>query len=292
MAVKNYAVSNRAKLLNITKQNEGLTYMQVLTRFIQERFLYRLSVSEYKDNFFLKGGALLYAHDRFKARPTLDMDFMGDRINRDKDNIKQAFQAICRIGCPEDGVYFDSGDDQIELEDITLEREYNGIRVHLTAHMDTIKHVVSMDIGFGDIIIPEPVELDYPLLIEGLPPVNIEAYSLETVVAEKFQTMIDRAESNSRMKDFFDVYGILSKGRVNREMLKEAIREVFANRGTVYTANHPLFDSEFEKEPMRLNMWAGFLRKIHYPEDLSFEAVISTIRENLGSIWESLGSSE
>ena len=292
MAVKNYAVSNRAKLLNITKQNEGLTYMQVLTRFIQERFLYRLSVSEYKDNFFLKGGALLYAHDRFKARPTLDMDFMGDRINRDKDNIKQAFQAICRIGCPEDGVYFDSGDDQIELEDITLEREYNGIRVHLTAHMDTIKHVVSMDIGFGDIIIPEPVELDYPLLIEGLPPVNIEAYSLETVVAEKFQTMIDRAESNSRMKDFFDVYGILSKGRVNREMLKEAVREVFANRGTVYTANHPLFDSEFEKEPMRLNMWAGFLRKIHYPEDLSFEAVISTIRENLGSIWESLGSSE
>ena len=292
MAVKNYAVSNRAKLLNITKQNEGLTYMQVLTRFLQERFLYRLSVSEYKDNFFLKGGALLYAHDRFKARPTLDMDFMGDRINRDKDNIKQAFQAICRIGCPEDGVYFDSGDDQIELEDITLEREYNGIRVHLTAHMDTIKHVVSMDIGFGDIIIPEPVELDYPLLIEGLPPVNIEAYSLETVVAEKFQTMIDRAESNSRMKDFFDVYGILSKGRVNREMLKEAVREVFANRGTVYTANHPLFDSEFEKEPMRLNMWAGFLRKIHYPEDLSFEAVISTIRENLGSIWESLGSSE
>ena len=292
MAVKNYAVSNRAKLLNITKKNEGLTYMQVLTRFIQERFLYRLSVSEYKDNFFLKGGALLYAHDRFKARPTLDMDFMGDRINRDKDNIKQAFQAICRIECPEDGVYFDSGDDQIELEDITLEREYNGIRVHLTAHMDTIKHVVSMDIGFGDIIIPEPVELDYPLLIEGLPPVNIGAYSLETVVAEKFQTMIDRAESNSRMKDFFDVYGILSKGRVNREMLKEAVREVFANRGTVYTANHPLFDSEFEKEPMRLNMWAGFLRKIHYPEDLSFEAVISTIRENLGPIWESLGSSE
>ena len=292
MAVKNYAVSNRAKLLNITKQNEGLTYIQVLTRFIQERFLYRLSVSEYKNNFFLKGGALLYAHDRFKARPTLDMDFMGDRINRDKDNIKRAFQAICRIECPEDGVYFDSGDDQIELEDITLEREYNGIRVHLTAHMDTIKHVVSMDIGFGDIIIPEPVELDYPLLIEGLPPVNIEAYSLETVVAEKFQTMIDRAESNSRMKDFFDVYGILSKGRVNREMLKEAVREVFANRGTVYTANHPLFDSEFEKEPMRLNMWAGFLRKIHYPEDLSFEAVISTIRENLGPIWESLGSSE
>ena len=288
MAVKNYAVSNRAKLLNITKQNEGLTYMQVLTRFIQERFLYRLSVSEFKDNFFLKGGALLYAHDRFKARPTLDMDFMGERISRDKDNIKSAFQAICRIDCPEDGVYFDSGDEQIELEDITLEREYNGIRVHLTAHMDTIKHNVSMDIGFGDIIIPEPVELDYPLLIEGLPAVNIGAYSLETVVAEKFQTMIDRAESNSRMKDFFDVYGILSKERVDKVLLEEAIREVFANRGTVYTPAHPLFSPGFESEPARLTMWTGFLGKIHYKNELPFELVVTTIREELGPIWDSL----
>ena len=288
MAVKNYAVSNRTKLLNITKQNEGLTYMQVLTRFIQERFLYRLSVSEFKDNFFLKGGVLLYAHDRFKARPTLDMDFMGERISRDKDNIKSAFQAICRIECPEDGVYFDSSGDQIELEDITLEREYNGIRVHLTAHMDTIKHVVSMDIGFGDIIIPEPVELDYPLLIEGLPAVNVGAYSLETVVAEKFQTMIDRAESNSRMKDFFDVYGILSKERVDKALLEDAIREVFANRGTVYSPNHPLFSQGFESEPTRLTMWSSFLGKIHYKDELPFKLVVTIIREELGSIWESL----
>ncbi len=288
MAVKNYAASNRAKLLNITKQNEGLTYMQVLTRFLHERFLYRLSISAYKDNFFLKGGALMYAHERFKARPTLDIDFMGDRIDRDKANIKQAIQTICRMECPEDGVTFDSSDEQIELEEISFEREYNGLRVHLTAHMDTITQAVSMDIGFGDIIIPEAVELDYPLLIEGLPPVNIEAYSLETVVAEKFQTMIDRAESNSRMKDFFDVYGILSKGNINMGLLAEAIREVFANRGTGYTSNHPLFNPDFEKEPMRLRMWAGFLKKINYREDLPFNTVISLIREKLGPVWDTL----
>ena len=122
MGIKNFAVSNKTKLLNITRQNEGLTYMQVLTRFLHERFLYRLSISAYKGNFFLKGGALLYAHEQFKARPTLDIDFMGDRIDRDKQNIKQAFQEICRIECPEDGVVFDSGDNQIELEDITLEK--------------------------------------------------------------------------------------------------------------------------------------------------------------------------
>ena len=91
MAEKNYGVSNKAKLLNITRQTEGQTYMQVLLRFIQERLLYRLSVSAYRDHFFLKGGALLYAHERFNARPTMDMDFMGDRINRDRENIRRAF---------------------------------------------------------------------------------------------------------------------------------------------------------------------------------------------------------
>lgn len=288
MGMKNFSVSNRTKLLDITRQNEGLTYMQVLTRFLHERFLYRLSVSAYKGNFFLKGGALLYAHEQFNARPTLDIDFLGDKIDRDKQNIKQAFQEICRIECPEDGVVFDSGDNQIELEDITLEKEYNGLRVHLTAHMDTIVQRFSMDIGFGDIIVPEAVELDYPLLIEGLPPVNIGAYSLETVVAEKFQTMIDRAESNSRMKDFFDVYGILSGDKVNQVMLAEAVREVFANRGTGYTTDHPLFNPEFEKEPARLRMWAGFLKKIHYRDELPFDVVISLIREKLEPLWDAL----
>lgn len=111
MAEKNYGVSNKAKLLNITRQTEGQTYMQVLLRFIQERFLYRLSVSEYREHFFLKGGALLYAHERFNARPTMDMDFMGDRIDRDKENIRQAFRAICAIECKEDGITFDCGEE-------------------------------------------------------------------------------------------------------------------------------------------------------------------------------------
>ena len=86
--------------------------------------------------------------------------------------------------------------------------------------------------GFGDVIVPQPAHLDYPLLIEGLPAVNVEAYSLETVVAEKFQTMIDRGTINSRMKDFFDVYTILKADKVDDTLLKEAVVEVFANRGT------------------------------------------------------------
>ena len=286
MEKKNFGVSNKARLLNITRQTAGQTYMQVLLRFIQERFLYRLSLSEYRNHFYLKGGVLLYAHEQFNARPTMDMDFMGDKINRDKENIKRAFQTICRVDCPEDGVKFDSGDDEIILEDITLEREYNGIRILITAHLDSIVQQVSMDVGFGDIIIPKPVDLDYPLLLEDLPEVKVKAYSLETVVAEKFQTMIDRAESNSRMKDFFDVYTILKSGNVDMVVLRDAVREVFANRGTVYMEVHPLFEPAFVESEQRQAMWRAFLRKIKYPETPKFGEVMGEILPVLRPLWE------
>ena len=286
MGTKNYGVSNKAKLLNITRQTEGQTYMQVLLRFIQERFLYRLSVREYRENFFLKGGALLYAHERFNARPTLDMDFMGDRIDRDKQNIKQAFRTICAIECEEDGVTFDCGEEDVMVEDIALDREYNGVCVHLTAHLDTIVQPISMDVGFGDVIIPEPVNLDYPLLLEDLPEVNVAAYSLETVVAEKFQTMIDRSEGNSRMKDFFDVYTILKSGKMDAAVLEDAVREVMANRGSAYMENHPLFDTKFAASEQRQTMWRAFLRKMNYPVALEFGEVMDVITKALKPMWE------
>lgn len=230
--IKNYGKSNKDKLLNLTKQTKGADYNLILLRFVQERFLYRLSLSAYRKNFFLKGGALLFAYDRFAARPTRDMDFLGDHISRDMENIKRIMLEICSIACEEDGVTFDCGEEEIWLEDITVEKEYNGTRVHMTAHMDTIVQSFSIDVGFGDVIIPQPVDLDYPLLLEDLPEVNVAAYSLETVVAEKFQTMIDRGTINSRMKDFFDVYTILKSGKVDNWVLKEAVVEVFENRGT------------------------------------------------------------
>lgn len=285
---KNYGVSNKARLLNITQQIKGQTYMQVLLRFIQERFLYRLSVSSHREHFILKGGALLYAHERFKARPTMDMDFMGDRINRDKKNIKQAFQSICRVECKEDGITFESGDNDIVVEDITMDQKYNGIRLRLTAHLDTIVQPFSIDVGFGDIVIPEPVNLDYPLLLEDLPEVNVAAYSLETVIAEKFQTMIDRAENNSRMKDYFDVYTILRSGKVDITTLNNAVREVFHNRSTVYIDGHPLFKPEFAASVQRQAMWNAFLRRMKYPVALEFSEVMNLILRTLEPMWKTL----
>lgn len=279
--IKNYGKSNRTKLLNLSKQTKGADYNLILLRFVQERFLYRLSLSAYRENFFLKGGALLFAHERFAARPTRDMDFLGDHISRDKENIKRIMHEICSIECEEDGVTFECGEDEIWLEDITVEKEYNGTRVHMTAHMDTIVQQFSIDVGFGDVIVPQPAQLDYPLLIEGLPAVNVEAYSLETVVAEKFQTMIDRGTINSRMKDFFDVYSILKAGKVDEALLKEAVIEVFANRGTELDADNVVFADDFAQDGMRQTLWKAYLKMIKYKEELPFTEVMDVIRERL-----------
>ena len=279
--IKDYGKSNRTKLLNLSRQTKGADYNLILLRFVQERFLYRLSLSAYRENFFLKGGALLFAHERFAARPTRDMDFLGDHISRDKKNIKRIMHEICSIECEEDGMTFECGEDDIWLEDITVEKEYNGTRVHMTAHMDTIVQQFSIDVGFGDVIVPQPAQLDYPLLIEGLPAVNVEAYSLETVVAEKFQTMIDRGTINSRMKDFFDVYTILKADKVDEALLKEAVAEVFANRGTEMDADNVVFSDGFAQDGMRQTMWKAYLKKIKYKDELPFTEVMDVVRERL-----------
>ena len=147
MEKKNVAKSVRAKLLNIRNSEPGTEYMQVLLRYIQERMLYRLSMSQYRDNFCLKGSALLFAYEKFKARPTKDIDFLGDKISRDKETIRKAFREICSIQCPEDGLAFDNGENDIKVEDISLDEEYNGVTVTVTAHLDTIVQPFSMDIA-------------------------------------------------------------------------------------------------------------------------------------------------
>ncbi len=278
-------MSVRDRLLNIRTAEPGTEYMQILLRYIQERMLYRLSMSQYRNNFCLKGSALLFAYEKFKARPTKDIDFLGDKASRDKDTIKKAFCEICSIQCPEDGLTFDYGEKDITVEDIALDKEYNGVTVSVTAHLDTIVQPFSIDIGFGDIVVPEPQELNYPLLLDDMPEVIINAYSLETVVAEKFQTMIDRALANSRMKDFFDVYSILSSGNVDECILSEAIASVFNNRGTSYDDNHPIFNGEFKNDPIKQTQWNAFLRKMKYKGVLPLNDVIDYITEKLSSYW-------
>lgn len=246
------------------------------------RNVFYLAQSKYKNRFYLKGGALLYAHEQLKARPTLDIDFLGSSIYNDKKIIEEAFSEICGISCKEDGTVFDT--DSIETEEINENRVYKGIRLHVTAQLDTVRQKIAMDIGFGDVITPEPQELEYPLLLDGLPAVSIMAYSLETVVAEKFQAMIELSENNSRMKDFYDLYTLLYHNTLDSGFLEKAIHATLKNRGTVYEENHPLFNDDFPKNPRFQMLWKGFIKKIGKTEP-DFETAVSLIKERVFPYW-------
>lgn len=288
MAIKeihNFGSSVKAKLLNISR-NEKLGYQMLVTRYLQERLLYRLSISQYHDHFFLKGGALLYAHERFMARPTLDIDFMWHHIDNDKENVKKAFAEICAIPYKQDGVTFYT--ETLRIDDIAVEKKYPGVRLTLSASIDTIRQDVSMDIGFGDVITPCPSELDYPNLIDGFPATNILAYSLETVIAEKFQTVIVRAEANSRMKDFYDLYTILHGGKYDSEILSEAINATFDNRQTVYTDNHIVFSHDFANNTDLNTRWNSFVNKLKLQQKLTFPEVVSFLQTKLDPYWKEL----
>ena len=283
--VKNYGKSIRSKLLNIAKE-ENTFYQTVLTRYFQERLLYRISQTRYRNNFYLKGGALMYAYERFAARPTLDIDFLGNNISNEGESIVKAFKEICSVPYEEDGVTFDV--EQITDQNITEFKDYHGIRLSIPVRMDTISQVMTMDIGFGDVVTPKPVDLDYPILLEHLPSAKILAYSLETVIAEKLHAVVDLADQSSRMKDYYDLYTILHNEKFDADVLQEAIIRTFENRHTPYDDNTMFFRKEFSENRQMQVRWQAFIKKITKNTDLAFAEVVTYIQEKLQPYWDNL----
>lgn len=282
---KNYGKSIRTKLLNVAKK-ENVFYQTILTRYFQERLLYRMSQSRYRNNFYLKGGALMYAYERFAARPTLDIDFLGNNISNEGTSIIAAFKEICSVPFEEDGVIFDV--EYITAQNITEFKDYHGIRLSIPVKMDSIAQVLTMDIGFGDVVTPSPVNLDFPILLEHLPCANILAYSLETVIAEKMHAIIDLADQSSRMKDYYDLHRILKEEKYDSEVLQEAIIRTFENRHTTYDENTMFFRKDFGINQQMEVRWKAFMRKITKATDLSFSEVVAFIQETLRPYWENI----
>jgi len=236
------------------------------------------------NNFVLKGGSLLYALNGLETRPTIDVDFMADRISRDREYLENVFREILSIPCDEDGVIFDV--ETLKSEPITVDKKYPGTRFLVTAHMDSIVYPMSMDIGFGDVITPYPEAVDYPLLLQDMPSINIQAYSLETVIAEKFHAMIDRDVLNSRMKDFFDCYQILTTRELSDEILYEAINATFNNRQLEMKTDLKLFTEDFATDEMRQKQWKSFLKKIQWKQDMDFKEVMILIASRLKPMYD------
>ena len=280
--VRNMDASIKARLKNIAKEYKK-TFNLILQLYMQERFLYRLSVSEYKDNFILKGGLFLFSMTGFTGRPTRDIDFLAYQISNDMESIKEIFKNICKIEYS-DSVVFDSN--SVLVEEIRKEVENKGVRVKLTGYLGKAKEMLWVDIGFNDIVVPEVITADYPVLLDMDYP-KIKMYSFESVVAEKFEAIVSLGELNSRMKDFYDIFILLSKKKFNRDILQNAIVETFKRRGTDILKFDQVFKKEFIEDNNRINQWKLFLKKIGH-QNIEFEYVMDDIKKSLLPIYNNV----
>ncbi|MFZ2330571.1 MAG: nucleotidyl transferase AbiEii/AbiGii toxin family protein [Atribacterota bacterium] len=254
--IKEVAASTRARLFNIAKL-ENIDFDFLLLRYFQERFLYRLSISNYSKNFILKGGLLLVYLDIPKSRPTVDIDFLARKIKSNSEDVKNVICQIAEIYC-NDGVKFYP--DSAIAEIIKKNTDYTGIRIKINASLEQAKKSLKFDISFGDIVIPKAIRKEFPTLLDESSP-QILVYSIESIVAEKFEAMVKLAMINSRMKDFYDVYMLSNSQNFKSNTLKKAIELTFLKRDTIIPDNPMIFKSEFHNNKEKQQQWLAFIRK-------------------------------
>ena len=237
-----HRLRNRAK-------DENLPPKSILPYYGMECFLHRLSNSKYRSKFILKGGLIFNALNIPDRRSTRDIDFRGF-VDNDVDTVVQIVKEICSIPVEEDGVEFDT--DSMKAEQIMLDTNYEGVRIRLIAYLGKARINLQLDFSFVEVINPEVVALEYPTLLET-PSINILGYPLETVIAEKLETMVRRSEFNSRQKDFYDLWLLSKTSSFSGSILLEAITETFEYRGTAIpkgtiTALSEDFARQFQKD--------------------------------------------
>ena len=227
--IRDVPASIRQRLLNLARE-QGIRFNSVLQRYAAERFLYRLSISAEVNRFTLKGAALFRVWTGQEMRPTHDVDFLSAGPE-DHAAIRAALDAICGSPCPEDGVVFDS--ETMRIANIREEQPDGGVRARIDGRLGQARLALQVDIGFGDVITPGPEEQDYPTLLD-LPAPRLWTYPRETVVAEKLDAMVSRDQTNSRVKDLWDIACLARRFAFDGETLRTAIQETFRRRGTSF----------------------------------------------------------
>lgn len=253
---KDISTSIRARLLNLSRQN-GEEFQYVLTRYAGERLLYRLGCSPHRNRFILKGATLFIVWSGTPHRETRDLDLLGSGEPL-ADGLLSAFREVCSENA-DDGLLFLQ--DTMTTEVMREDEEYRGLRLKMTAMLGTAKIPVQVDVGFGDAVTPEALETELPTSL-GLPAARLRAYPRETVVAEKLHVIAKRGMSNSRLKDYFDLWHLLRNFEFGGATLSRAIRATFSRRETELPQGIPAgLSYEYTKDPGRVRGWRGFLSK-------------------------------
>ena len=249
---------------------------QILMRnYMMERFLERISLSEYRDKFILKGGMLVAAMVGLDARSTMDLDATVKGANVNIEDIENLISAIVSVPI-DDGVKF-----QLKsISEIMDEAEYPGIRVNLTTTFDGVVTPLKIDISTGDVITPREVRYSFKLMLEDRS-IDIWAYNLETVLAEKMETIITRTTTNTRMRDFYDIYILeqLHGSTLNQHTLHDALLATANKRGTEkYLTDAKNVLDEVENSPIMQKLWESYRRKFSYAAELEWNIIMEAIR--------------
>ena len=255
--VTNFAASVRARLLAATQRRKGEFHF-TLQRYAAERFLYRLGASPHRDQFVVKGAMLFVLWDETILRPTKDLDLAGFWAN-DGDSLAEAFREICAVPCPHDGLEFAL--ETLEISSIRDAAEYHGFRFNVHVRLAGAVIPFQVDVGFGDAIVPPPIDVVYPVLLDGEAP-RVRAYPPEAALAEKLHAMVSLGQANSRFKDFFDVWLLSSRFPFEGGRISAAIQATFARRKTTPLSPWPdALSPAFYTEPARSDQWIRYLKR-------------------------------
>jgi len=253
----NTAASVRARLLNVAKA-QGVDFQQVLVRFALERLLYRLTRSAHADRFLLKGALLFTLWYDMPHRATRDADLLGFGAS-DPASVAQVFRAIAAVAV-DDGIVFDPA--SVAAEAIRKEAGYGGVRVIVAGDLARARCKTQIDVGFGDAVMPGPVESVYPVLLDDLPAPRLRAYPTYTVIAEKLHAIALLGRVNSRLKDYFDLSVLLARETLDADLLARAIQATFERRGMAVPDALPAgLSDDFAHDTTRQALWLAFLKK-------------------------------
>ena len=262
----------KAKVRNLSG-GDSQKAQTLIRNFIMERFLERIALSPYRNNFILKGGMLVAAVVGLDTRATMDIDTTVKSLNLSKENAVKIVQDIIEVDIP-DGVQFRI----TKVTDIMEEHDYPGIRFMLEASLDKMRQAIKIDISTGDIITPGAVEYSYNLMFEERA-ISLWTYNLETLLAEKLETIMARGTANTRMRDFYDIHVISNQESFDRDVLKKAFLATSDKRNT--TIQIPDFRdilSTVESDETMKKQWESFKEDSFFVGDLSWEEVMASVK--------------
>jgi predicted nucleotidyltransferase component of viral defense system len=285
--MKNVAASVLARLRNHSKSS-GATFQQVLQQYTIERFLYRVSKSTHAQSVVLKGALLLKTIGIPSARPTLDIDMLRQG-KADQASLVALVRDCATLEMEADGLAFHA--DSVMAEEITKDSEYKGTRILMDARMDNVRLKIQVDFGVGDVMVPGPRMIEYPVFL-GSESIQLLAYPIESAIAEKLQAMVALGDANSRMKDFYDIWICSRHLDFDTDTLLTAIDATFKNRETPPPAEELEALTTTFVAGHRIQ-WNAFVKKVGEPELIdAFGRVVADLRIFAIPLFRSLARSD